>query len=165
MVVLFAGTTMDSGVRLQRYIIQEWAEIYDITVLRKGVVATLVAVGACLLLAFGAGGSSGSGGMIIWPLFGATNQILAGMTLLVLTIMLMKLGRPVRYTLLPMLFVLSMSFLAGIVTLMKFIEEGNYLLVVIDVIVLVTSVLVMLEAASVIVGLKKQKVPEDAEVL
>ena len=163
MVVLFAGTTMDSGVRLQRYIIQEWAEIYDIPMLRKGVVATLVAVGACLLLAFGAGGSSGSGGMIIWPLFGATNQILAGMTLLVLTIMLMKLGRPVRYTLLPMLFVLSMSFLAGIVTLMKFIEEGNYLLVVIDAIVLVTSVLVMLEAASVIAGLRKQKVPEDAE--
>ncbi|MGB5579052.1 MAG: carbon starvation protein A, partial [Woeseia sp.] len=28
MVVLFAGTTMDSGVRLQRYIIQEWGEIY-----------------------------------------------------------------------------------------------------------------------------------------
>lgn len=90
--------------------------------------------------------------MIIWPLFGATNQILAGMTLLVLTIMLMKLGRPVRYTLLPMLFVLSMAFLAGIVTLLKFIEEGKYLLVVIDVIVLVTSVLVMLEAASVIVS-------------
>jgi carbon starvation protein len=163
MVVLFAGTTMDSGVRLQRYIIQEWADIYNIPILRKGVVATLVAVGACLLLAFGAGGSSGSGGMIIWPLFGATNQILAGMTLLVISIMLIKLGRRARYTLLPMVFVLTMSFLAGIVTLLKFFEEGKILLAVIDIIVLVTSVLVMLEAASVIVKLKKQGVPEVAE--
>ncbi|MCG8450010.1 MAG: carbon starvation protein A, partial [Pirellulales bacterium] len=44
MVVLFAGTTMDSGVRLQRYIIQEWGDIYKISALKNGVVATLVAV-------------------------------------------------------------------------------------------------------------------------
>ena len=84
MVVLFAGTTMDSGVRLQRYIIQEWGEIYNIPILNKGVLATLVAVTCCLALAFGAGGASGSGGLIIWPLFGSTNQILAGLTLLVI---------------------------------------------------------------------------------
>ena len=68
---------MDSGVRLQRYIIQEWGEIYNIKALGNGIVATLLAVGCCLLLAFGAGGASGSGGMVIWPLFGSTNQILA----------------------------------------------------------------------------------------
>jgi carbon starvation protein len=88
MVVLFAGTTMDSGVRLQRYIIQEWGVIYGIPALNKGVVATIIAVGACLLLAFGAGGASGSGGLIIWPLFGSTNQMLAGLTLLVISVML-----------------------------------------------------------------------------
>ena len=84
MVVLFAGTTMDSGVRLQRYIIQEWGEIYGIDILKKGMLATVVAVAACLLLAFGAGGASGTGGLIIWPLFNSTNQILAGLTLLVI---------------------------------------------------------------------------------
>jgi len=41
-----------------------------------------VAVAACLGLAFGAGGPSGEGGMLIWPLFGTTNQLLAGLTLL-----------------------------------------------------------------------------------
>jgi len=165
MVVLFAGTTMDSGVRLQRYIIQEWGEIYNIPVLKKGVVATLVAVAACLLLAFGAGGSSGSGGMIIWPLFGSTNQMLAGMTLLVISIILMKLNRPARYTLIPMIFVLSMSFLAGIVTLLQFFDDGNYLLVAIDVIVLITTVLVMLEAASVVSKLRQSEVPATTDEL
>jgi carbon starvation protein len=155
MVVLFAGTTMDSGVRLQRYIIQEWGEIYGIGMLKHAVLATLVAVGACLLLAFGAGGASGTGGLIIWPLFGSTNQILAGLTLLVISVMLIKLGRPSYYTLVPMLFVLTMSFLAGCVTLLQFLKAGNYLLVVLDVIVLVTSLLVMLEAGGVIAAYRK----------
>jgi carbon starvation protein len=157
MVVLFAGTTMDSGVRLQRYIIQEWGIIYRIPLLTNGILATLLAVGACLLLAFGAGGASGTGGMIIWPLFGSTNQILAGMTLLVISVMLIKLGRPSYYTMLPMLFVFSMSFLAACVTLVQFYQDGNYLLVIIDLIVLGTSLMVMLEAASVIVAFKRGK--------
>src|SRR5690606_19237491 len=155
MLVLFAGTTMDTGVRLQRYIIQEWGAIYNIPVLNRSVPATLVAVGLCLLLAFGAGGGSGSGGLVIWPLFGSTNQILAGLTLLVISVMLIKLGRPARYTLLPMIFVLVISFWAGAVKLLEFFRDGNYLLVVIDAIVLVTSLLVMLEAASVISKFRK----------
>ena len=150
MVVLFAGTTMDSGVRLQRYIIQEWGEIYRLPWLRNGIVATLVAVTCCLLLAFGAGGASGSGGMVIWPLFGSTNQILAGMTLLVISVMLLKLGRPVRYTLLPMIFVIAMSFAAACVTLVQFWRDGKWLLVALDLVVLATSLLVMLEAASAV---------------
>ncbi len=155
MVVLFAGTTMDSGVRLQRYIIQEWGIIYRLPLLDNGVVATLLAVGTCLLLAFGAGGISGAGGMIIWPLFGSTNQILAGMTLLVISVMLIKLGRPAWYTLAPMLFVFTMSFLAACVTLVQFYQAGNYLLVALDVVVLATSLMVMLEAAAAIVAYRR----------
>ena len=157
MVALFAGTTMDSGVRLQRYIIQEWGEIYGIPLFKKGFAATLIAVTCCLLLAFGAGGASGSGGLTIWPLFGSTNQILAGMTLLVLSVMLIKLGRPARYTLLPMIFVLITSCWAAVIKLMEFWEASNWLLVVIDIVVLVTSLLVILEAVSVISKFRKEK--------
>ncbi|MFY8274116.1 carbon starvation protein A [Pseudoalteromonas sp. SSDWG2] len=156
MVVLFAGTTMDSGVRLQRYIIQEWGDIYNIGALKNGIIATFVAVGCCLLLAFGAGGSSGSGGMIIWPLFGSTNQILASLTLLVISVMLIKAGRPAKFTLIPMVFVLSMAFFAGVIKLAEYYQQGNWLLVTLDAIVLVVSVLVMLEAWSVIVKHKRE---------
>ena len=164
MVVLFAGTTMDSGVRLQRYIIQEWSVIYKIPALNNGVLATLIAVGTCLLLAFGAGGASGSGGMIIWPLFGSTNQILAGLTLLVISVILIKLGRPVRYTLLPMIFVLVISFWAGVINMIEFYQNGNFLLVAIDAVVLITSLMVMLEAASVISSCKKSTAKERQSV-
>jgi carbon starvation protein len=157
MVVLFAGTTMDSGVRLQRYIIEEWGDIYGLPLLKHGVVATLIAVAACLLLAFGAGGASGTGGLIIWPLFGSTNQILAGMTLLIISVMLIKLGRPAIFTLAPMLLVLITSFLAGLITLEQYWRDGNYLLLSLDVVVLITSVMVMLEAGAVVVRFRRER--------
>jgi carbon starvation protein len=151
MVVLFAGTTMDSGVRLQRYIIQEWGDIYGIRLFKNGLVATVIAVGACLALAFGAGGSEGTGGMIIWPLFGSTNQILAGMTLLILSVMLIKMKRPASVTLIPMVFVLVMAVIAaGIILIKQFIPQEKWLLAGINVLVLVTSIMVILDAISVI---------------
>ncbi len=157
MVVLFAATTMDTGVRLQRYILQEWGEIYGIPLLKNGILATLIAVGCCLSLAFGAGGASGSGGLTIWPLFGSTNQILAGLTLLVISVMLIRLGRPARYTLIPMTFVLITSSWAAVLKLIEWYQASNWLLVTIDVIVLVTSVLVILEAVSVISSYRREK--------
>lgn len=156
MVVLFAGTTMDSGVRLQRYIIQEWGDIYGIEFLKKGIPATLFAVACCLLLAFGAGGASGSGGLTIWPLFGSTNQILAGLTLLIVSVMLIKMGRPARYTLIPMVFVMVTSSWAAVLKLIEFYQAGNWLLVAIDIVVLVTSVMVILEAASAISKFRRE---------
>jgi carbon starvation protein len=157
MVVLFAGTTMDSGVRLQRYIIQEWGDIYNIPLFRNGILATLVAVSCCLLLAFGAGGASGSGGLIIWPLFGSTNQILAGLTLLVISVMLMKYGRPARYTMLPMIFVLITSSWAALIKLKEFYDIENWLLFTIDLVVVITTVLVILEAASVVSRIRRER--------
>jgi len=148
MAVLFAGTTMDTGVRLQRYIVQEMGTIYNIPPLQNGYTATAIAVGACLALAFGAGGSDGSGGMLIWPLFGTTNQLLAGLTLLVISVILVKLGRPARYTLTPMIFVTSMAFLSAVYQLWDLYATGQYFLVVVDIMIIITAVMVMLESVS-----------------
>ena len=148
MAVLFAATTMDSGVRLQRYIIQEMGTIYSIAPLQNGYTATGIAVGACLALAFGAGGSTGSGGMLIWPLFGTTNQLLAGLTLLVISVILVKLGRPARYTLTPMIFVTGMAFLSAVHQLWDLYTSGQYFLVLVDIVIVITAVLVMLESMS-----------------
>ncbi len=148
MAVLFAGTTMDAGVRLQRYIIQEWGVIYDVRPMQNGYIATFVAVAACLALAFGAGGAEGTGGMILWPLFGTTNQLLAGLTLMVISVMLVKLHRPSRYTLVPMIFVTTMAFFSALYQLWSLYTSGNYFLLVLDILIIVAAVFVMLEALS-----------------
>ena len=148
MAALFAGTTMDTGLRLQRYIFQEWGEIYNQEWMKKGTPATLLAVGTCLLLAFGAGGADGTGGMIIWPLFGTTNQLLAGLTLLVVTVMLVRLGRPMWYTLAPLCFVLVMTIAALLMQLRTFYNDGNYFLLFLDIVVLIAAILVSMECAA-----------------
>jgi carbon starvation protein len=146
MAVLFAATTMDTGVRLQRYIIQEWGQIYDIAALRGRFTSTSIAVAACIALAFGAGGGAGTGGMVIWPLFGTTNQLLAGLTLLVISVYLLKLGRPTRYTLVPLSFLMVMAIAALLVQLRAFWAAGSYFLVALDLLILIAAVWVALEA-------------------
>jgi carbon starvation protein len=154
MVVLFAGTTMDAGLRLQRYIIQEWGNIYSIQPLKNNYISTLVAIFACLALAFGVTNSNyenlGDGGMLIWPVFGATNQILASMTLLTIAVFLVKLGRPARYVLAPMMFILLAALWASGWYLINHFREGQWVLVVIEVAVVITTIFIMLEALSVL---------------
>ena len=146
MAILFAATTMDTGVRLQRYIVQEWGTIYDIPALTGKGLSTGLAVGSCLVLAFGAGGGAGTGGLVIWPLFGTTNQLLAGLTLLVLSVFLLKKGRPTIYTLAPMVFILGMTVLALLWQLRAFWELGSYFLVTLDVVIIATTIWVALES-------------------
>jgi carbon starvation protein len=143
--ILFAATTMDAGVRLQRYIIQEWGSIYNIPVLTGRWVSTLIAVGTCLLLAFGAGGGGG-GALIIWPLFGTSNQLLGALTLMVLTVLLIKLKRPIWVTVIPLTFLILMTIPALIIQLWGFWNAQNYFLVVLDLIILGAGILVALEA-------------------
>ncbi|WP_058835295.1 carbon starvation CstA family protein [Luteimonas abyssi] len=147
MVVLFAATTMDSGVRLQRYVIQEAAEIAGLRV--GGVVGTLIAVGFCVALAFGAG-EEGTGGMVIWPLFGTTNQLMAALTLSIVSVILIQLKRPAWMTAIPLVFLLIMTVYALLVQLRQFYEDGNWLLVGMDLVILVAALWVALEAATVI---------------
>ncbi len=148
MAALFAGTTMDTGLRLQRYIFQEWGEIYNIGWMRKALPATLLSVASCLILAFGAGGADGSGRLLSWPLFGTTNQLLAGLTLLVITVMLVRRGRPTFYTLGPLVFLLVMTLAALLMQLRDFFEKENWFLLGLDLVVLVAAVLVTLECVA-----------------
>ena len=146
MAVLFAATTMDTGVRLQRYIVQEWGSIYNLPFLRGRWISTTVAVGACIALAFGAGEGGGTGGLEIWPLFGTTNQLLAALTPLILSVMLLKRRRGTIYTLVPFAFLVTMTVWALLVQLRGYWEAGNIPLVAIDIVILITAIWVGLEA-------------------
>jgi len=103
MVIAFAATSLDTGARIQRLIIAELAESYGVRPLTNRYIAGCVGIAAALLLAITQAG--GKGGLILWPLFGTTNQLVASVTLLIVSVWLQKLGRPIRYTLAPMLFV------------------------------------------------------------
>ena len=161
MAILFAATTMDTGVRLQRYIVQEWGTIYNIPALNGRVLATVISVFSCLALAFGAGDGGGTGGLVIWPLFGTTNQLLAALTLLVLSVFLMKLGRKTIFTLIPFAFLLTMTIIALLIQLRGFWETNRFLAIM-DVVILVATIWVALEAFGAIQRTKNEPPEQQA---
>jgi carbon starvation protein len=99
----FVFDTLDVSTRLGRYLLQELAG-------RRGpasaALATLATVAPALYFVL----AGGSGAWTrFWTLFGASNQLLAALTLLVLTVWLRRQGRPYLFTLLPMLFVAGIT--------------------------------------------------------
>ncbi|WP_226536596.1 carbon starvation CstA family protein [Fictibacillus halophilus] len=115
-IVSFAATSLDTSFRLMRYIISELGVEYNMPSLEKKHVATSIAAvssTALVILPQGPNGF-GSGGYLLWPLFGTSNQLLAGISLLLITIWLKRLGRNYMVTLIPMLFVFFMTLWAMI---------------------------------------------------
>ena len=109
LVACFAATTLDTATRLQRYIIQELGNSLRIAPLKNMYVATGVAVacGGAIAMLKGPVGP-GSGGLLLWPLFGATNQLLAGLAFMVTVFYLWRRGKPVWFVVLPMILLIIM---------------------------------------------------------
>jgi len=122
-IISFAATTMDSATRIQRYVIAELGGATGRPGLGRKHVATAIAVGSAAALALLAGKpGTGTGGLVLWPIFGVTNQLLACLTFLVLTTWLAKRGRPVWVTVLPMLFLVVTVTYAAVWQIGKFAE-------------------------------------------
>lgn len=163
MAVLFAATTMDTAVRLQRYVVQEIAGLANIKLGMYSATAIVLAV--CMGLTFSAG-ADGSGGVIIWPLFGTTNQLLAALTLSIIVVMLMRKRRPYLPALIPMVFILFVSVYALIIQVGQFASNGQWLLVTLDVVILIAAVWVLIEAVLAMVAAKRNPAePEDDQLL
>ncbi|MEM8677929.1 MAG: carbon starvation protein A [Planctomycetota bacterium] len=111
LVACFAATTLDTATRLQRYVIQELAANFRLKPFENKYLATLLAVGLGLAVAMMRASPDkppGTGGLILWPLFGATNQLLAGLALLVLVFYLRRRGKPALFAAIPMVLMLLM---------------------------------------------------------
>ena len=110
LVACFAATTLDTATRLQRYVIQELATTARFAPLKNKYLATLLAVvlGGAMAMVPAPGKPPGTGGLILWPLFGAVNQLLAGLALMVTVFYLWRRGKPVLFILVPMLLLLIM---------------------------------------------------------
>lgn len=150
LVACFAATTLDSATRLQRYVVQELGQTLYIKPLGNRYVATVFALALGFLIAWqpGAGGVRGTGGLLLWPLFGATNQLLAGLALMVTTFYLWRRNKPVWFVVLPMVLMLILPFWALAWQLQyMFNFEDKLLLSVVAIITLGLQVWMVVEAA------------------
>ena len=148
-VASFAGTTLDTATRIQRYVVTELSSDIKLDVFKNRYLATAFAVVTAGILAF-ATGASGSGALTLWPLFGAVNQTLAALALIVIT-MYLKTQGGLKWLVsgLPAIFMLVMTFWATILNEINFIRSGNGLLIVIN------SLVILIVLAIAIEGLRK----------
>ncbi len=153
MVIAFAATSLDTGARIQRLVIAELAEAYGVRPLTNRFLAAGLGIGLALLLAVTQAG--GKGGLILWPLFGTTNQLVAGVTLLVVSVWLKRQGKPHLYTLVPMLLVAAATITAMGGELRGYFMdfEARWLLAVMGTIILAADVWVLLEGGRLLLGL------------
>lgn len=117
MINAFVVTTLDTSTRLARFVLQELAG--DAPVLGGRWGATLLTVGTAGWL--GASDAYTS----IWPVFGATNQLVAALALIVVSSWLVSRGKPRRITLLPALFMLATTVAALLWQAKGFLADGS----------------------------------------
>lgn len=149
----FAGTTLDTATRIQRYVVTELSSNIKLNFLTNKYAATAFAVITAAALAF-ATGADGAGALKLWPMFGAVNQLLAALGLLVLTIYLKKKGGfKFLVSALPCIFMLVMTIWGAVMNEKNFIASGNWLLIVINGIILLLAIWMIVE--SIITFIKK----------
>jgi len=155
----FAGTTLDTSVRIQRYVVGEIATDLKIPQLANRWVATTFAVLTAAGLAF-ATGAGGKGAMALWPLFGTSNQLLASLALLVVTLYLKRKGR-IKYivTAIPCIIMLVITTWAMVGNEIIFIDQRKWLLVIISGGILALALWMTVEAVMTFFNSKRSARP------
>jgi len=132
LVISFAATTLDTATRIQRFILNEFGIATGVRALSNRYTATIVAIIPAILLAFWNVVEPGTGtmrqaGWVLWPIFGASNQMLAGLTLMVLTLYYWQKKRPILPLLIPMFFVMGIAITALVVNAIQFYGQNSIL--------------------------------------
>jgi len=145
LIISFAATSLDTACRIQRYIIAEMGETLKIKGLKNRYVGSSIAVGSAFLLMISSDG--GKGGLILWPLFGATNQMLAALTLMLIAAYLWRVKKKVSLSfILPAIFVLIITTIGLVMNIKLFFLKGNFFLTTLAVVLLLAQAWIVFEA-------------------
>jgi len=161
----FAGTTLDTSVRIQRYVIGELATDLRMPAVSNRWVATTLAVVTAAILAFTTG-ANGKGAMMLWPLFGTANQLLAAMALLVITMYLKKKGDfKFLIAAVPCVIMLVITCWAAVLKEQDFIAKKNWLLAGISAGIFVLAIWMIIETLIVFFKGRRSSQPQRQEEL
>jgi carbon starvation protein len=160
LVISFAATTLDTATRITRFILAELGEATGLRPLADPRVGTLLAVGPAVALALTevpdpVSGAPRAAGWVLWPVFGASNQMLAALTLMVLALYFAARRRPVLPLVIPMAFVMMVTLVALVANLQTFLGQGNGLLVGVTFVLLGLDLWMLAEAARALWGRRR----------
>lgn len=151
-IAAFAMTTLDTATRLGRFIFQEMFTFgapdkqQQTSLLANPYVATLITIGVSAYMAVGSY-------TVIWPIFGAANQLLAALALLAITVWLKHARLSYKMVVIPMVFMFAVT-LTALVQLIFYNLGGNIMIAVLSSILFILSLALAWEGYKVL--LKKE---------
>lgn len=129
----FILTTLDSATRVCRYITEECLRIRN-RFISTGLVLTVSGV-----LAFSGKWQK------IWPAFGASNQLVAALSLFVVSCWLINRNKTIKFTLPIAIFMLITTVAAILFQIKRFYIQKDYILLVISIILVVLAAIMLIE--------------------
>ena len=141
----FILTTLDTATRIGRYLTQELLGI------KNRYISTFLVVILGGALALSEKWSK------IWPMFGAANQLVAALALIVVTSWLLSRGKTIKFTLLPSLIMLATAVGALIYQIIRFVKAQDLLLVFIALLLLGLAFYMLLEVDIILFRVIKQR--------
>ena len=160
LVIAFAATTLDTATRIQRFIITELGIVLRFKSLTNRYVATIAAILPAILLVFvnvslPSSNEAKQVAWVLWPIFGASNQMLAALTLMVLTLYFWQKNKPVLALFIPMILVMLVTIVTLFLKAREFYNQ-NTILFVIDLFLIGLVIWMIVEG--IIVFQKKRKI-------
>ena len=145
-VVSFALTSLDSATRLLRFNLSEIGEARGLGALRNRYVASAAACAAIGFFAFYEIDGRAAG-LTLWRLFGTTNQVLGGLTLLAVSVHLFRRGKNYWVTLVPMVGLLATTMVAMALNVRDFWYEKEWPLLAIGIALIALATWLVVESA------------------
>ncbi len=146
----FVLTTLDTSTRLGRYIFGELTEKRAFFFSNKWV-ATLITLGVASFLGLTESYKA------IWPVFGASNQLVAGLALITVTGYLTGVKKPSKYTLIPTYFMLLTTISALLYQGYNFLKKGAITLGSISFLLVFLAILIIYDAREILLSIRKDK--------
>jgi len=144
----FLLTTLDTSTRLARYILEELLNITNPSTRYLSTLATLVIpLIFTFVTLYDAQGNPIPAWKAVWPVFGSTNQLLAGLALLVVYVWQKRKGKKTTFIVIPMVFMLCMTLWA----LAQLIYQSGFTSIgIISMILLVLAIILVAEAVRIV---------------
>jgi len=144
MINAFVMTTLDSATRIGRYIGEElFGEGLKIKLMKNRYLSTAIIIVMAFYLAMGSWQS-------VWPVFGAANQLVAALVLMVITVYLFSLKKSIKYTAIGAAFMFLTAVAALCYKTKSFLSSKEYLLGSISIILSALAIFMLVESVKVI---------------